>query len=764
MPCANKLWSQEDCSLTLSGYITDLGTGEPLEFVNIYVEETGQGTISDSLGYYQISGLCAGHLHLSMSHIGCQSQEYHIDIDSDATANYFLNHTDHVIHDVQITAAQLPIATQFYESVGDLTITDQSYSSLTDLASLVPGVSSINNGGGISKPVVHGLYGNRLAIFNNGVAQSGQQWGTDHSPEIDPLTANVIKVIKGVSAIEYPDGNLGSVILVEPDKIKADPHLHGRVNYFFRSNGLGQGLNLQLQQTLPTFAYRATVTGKYSGDLHTPDYFLNNTGGRELNASLLIDKEITERWFAELYLSSFNARLGVLRGSHIGNLTDLESAFNLEVPFFTDETFSYDLEAPVQDVNHHLVKAKTNYFFRENRWVEFTLAAQYNLRDEFDIRRGNRSDTPSFSINQSTYSLNAKYIQETDNGVTLKTGIQAQSIDNENNSDTGILPLIPNYFQYKGGVFSTLSKSNKKGIIELGLRYDLVHQRVAYLTSSFPRENLRDNNTFHTFGSSLGGSYSFGHSLSASLNTGVSNRNPAINELYSQGLHQGVSGIEIGDRGLAPELSWKSTLSLSGDLEEAFYWEVLGYYQLINDYIYLAPQDILRLTIRGAFPVFAYTQTDARIVGLDTYVKYEFSPSLETSLGYSLIHGWDITEDIPLLFIPANRINGNLKYEIPFAMPVKGIPLENLTVELDHSYTFEQQNYDEGQDFLAPPEGYHLTDFKVAGDLQFRTVRLRLNLKVTNLFDVAYRDLLNRQRYFADDVGRSINLGVNLRF
>ncbi len=50
----------------------------------------------------------------------------------------------------------------------------------------VTGVSTLKNGDAIAKPVVHGLYGNRITILNHGIAQAGQQWGNDHSPEIDP--------------------------------------------------------------------------------------------------------------------------------------------------------------------------------------------------------------------------------------------------------------------------------------------------------------------------------------------------------------------------------------------------------------------------------------------------------------------------------------------------------------------------------------------------------------------------------------------------
>jgi len=57
-------------------------------------------------------------------------------------------------------------------------------------------------------------------------------------------------------------------------------------------------------------------------------------------------------------MSCLLSTLGILRGSHIGNLTDLESALTIEVPFFTKPDFRYNIKSPKQEVSHHLAKVK----------------------------------------------------------------------------------------------------------------------------------------------------------------------------------------------------------------------------------------------------------------------------------------------------------------------------------------------------------------------------------------------------------------------
>src|SRR5690606_33154577 len=76
----------------------------------------------------------------------------------------------------------------------------------------IPGVSMLQTGGTIAKPVINGMYGNRVLILNNGVRQQGQQWGAEHAPEIDPYIANQLTVVKGAESVRYGSDAIGGVI------------------------------------------------------------------------------------------------------------------------------------------------------------------------------------------------------------------------------------------------------------------------------------------------------------------------------------------------------------------------------------------------------------------------------------------------------------------------------------------------------------------------------------------------------------------------
>ena len=99
------------------------------------------------------------------------------------------------------------------------------------------------------------------------------------------------------------------------------------------------------------------------------------------------------------------------------------------------------------------------------------------------------------------------------------------------------------------------------------------------------------------------------------------------NELYINGLHQGLATIEIGDPNLKPERSFNQQISYHYHSKK-IQFEAELYYKRINNFINLVPDTQAQLTIKGAFPVFKYEQYDAEIYGVNTLLKVELSPNL----------------------------------------------------------------------------------------------------------------------------------------
>lgn len=759
-------WAQ-NCSIKIEGKVIDDASGLPLSYVNVYFQETSNGTYTDNQGNFILEGICPGNFHLIYSHIGCETEKEFFTLTRDTSIIVVLSHTSTSLNTVTVTGKGRSISNQPNSSIKRQVIEDNANENLSALLENETGVHLLKNGSGISKPIIHGLFGNRVTILNNGIIQSGQQWGNDHSPEIDPFTADKITVLKGANAIEYGGGNLGSIILVEPTPVGHEPHLHGQVNYAFESNGRGNSINARLQKYSQKIGvgWRINGTFKKIGDRKTPDYFLNNTGVREANFSMQLEKSWNDQLFVKLYGSTFNTQLGILRGSHVGNLTDLEEALTREVPFFTEPEFSGSIESPKQSVSHHLVKLKTDYYWSQNKRIEWVLAGQINNRREFDVRRSGRSEIPALSLLQSTFNSEVKYTVDLTPDWNIKFGNQTIVTDNTNDPETGILPLIPDYISLRTGSYGSVTKETDKLLFNIGLRYDYERQDVVTISYTGPRAIIRYDNVFHNLNGLFSLRYKLNKSHSVSLNSGYATRNPGINELYSNGLHQGVSGIEQGDPNLMAEHALKNVLEYKWLPNPNISITAIAYHQIFNNYIFLNPQEEIRLTIRGAFPVFKYEQTDATIRGLDISSQFTFSRSFILSLKYSYLKGQDIDNDIPLIYMPPNRIYGSLTYRVEGSIKLSNnLSFEDTEIEVNNRYVLKQNNILPEQDFKPPPPAYNLLGLKISTNVTLTSYKIRCFIKADNLLNVSYRDYLNRQRYFADDQGLNMIFGLGIKF
>ena len=109
--------------------------------------------------------------------------------------------------------------------------------------------------------------------------------------------------------------------------------------------------------------------------------------------------------------------------------------------------------------------------------------------------------------------------------------------------------------------------------------------------------------------------------------------------------------------------------------------------------------------------------------------------------------------------MPSNNLYAELKYQIP-----KLGKLQNLEFQINSRFVFEQKNLLSSQDFVAPPDSYYLVGLKVSAEKQLRKLILNMFVRAENLLNETYRDYLNRQRYFADDLGFNLIAGINISF
>ena len=252
----------QKCTYTFKGTITDYHDGTSLSGASVYLKKLNKYTISDDQGKFEFKNLCTGEIHVFISHISCESKELKINISEDTSKEFNLEHHTEELKEVTITSA-LELKTKTRQSTVLKSNVIDTYSSqnLGDVLKSISGVSSINSGNSIVKPMINGLHGSRVDILNNEVNIQDQQWGIEHAPSIDINSAENIYVIKGAGALQYSGSAIGGIIIAEPSKTLLKDSLYGKTLVFGGSNGKGGSIMSKLTRTYES-GWFSTIQGK----------------------------------------------------------------------------------------------------------------------------------------------------------------------------------------------------------------------------------------------------------------------------------------------------------------------------------------------------------------------------------------------------------------------------------------------------------------------------------------------------------------------
>lgn len=719
---------------------------------------------SDINGIVMVRYPCNTPAHLHIIPIGYQKIDQNIQLaQQQDTIVYRLNPINNMIQGVEILGHKKVVnTTNAQQTIQNEEIKRLKGQSIASIASQIPGVTMLQTGATIAKPMINGLSGNRVIIMNNGVKQEGQQWGNEHAPEIDAQMASKITVIKGAEAIKYGAEAMGGILLIDPADLHYDQKdsISGLIDLGVSTNGQKGTLNAQLEggiKNIDHLRWRVQGSGDQSGNYKTADYYLNNTGSKTLNysATLGYDKE---NFNLEAYYSHYYNEGGIFSGAHIGNLNDLLAAIKNGRPF-TEGTFSYEIAAPKQLVSHDLAKLKGHYHLNPNWQLNGQYSFQVDNRKEFDLRRGNKTDVPSLDLNLYVHQLdlNVEYLDGANWKSTL--GLSGSSLVNNNVPGTFITPLIPNYDKQVASLYFIQNYVHKDWSFNAGVRYDFTQLSAAGFNNQ--NQSIGGEHQYHNVSGSLGFNYQMNNQFTFQSNLGTAFRPPSINELYSNGLHHGAAQIEVGDKNLQVErnLNWMNTISFNtNDRKLVVYAN--GYINFIKNYIYLQPTLTYQNSLRGSFPIFDYKQTDARLIGGDVQATYQIIPNLQYTFKGALIYAEDVTNKQYLPYIPSQRMTNKITYNFNKVSPnfsKSYVYIENITVA-------KQTRYEANSDFVSPPNGYSIWGAGLGTNFNIKNQVFSLNLDITNLTNVAYKDYLNRFRYYAHDMGRNINLGLHWNF
>lgn len=614
----------------------------------------------------------------------------------------------------------------------------QGAMNLSDALAKLPGISQLSTGAGISKPVIRGLYGNRIQTVLLGIRFDNQQWQDEHGLGLTDLGIDRVEVIKGTATLFYGSEAMGGVVNIINEKPAHDNKLQADLNTRYFSNTNGYGIDAAVKKSYKNFYFIVRAGQESHGD------YSDGNKRRILNSRFQSNGAKATLGFRRGFWASENNYL--FGQSYFGFLMDAYQQYEK-----SDTRWSRDFSRPHHAVLIHIFSSQNTFALRASK-LKLNVGAHWNNRDEQEGSSG-----ISLSMFLQTYALMGQWQKQLAPGLELVIGSQNQYQINTNN---GSRIIVPDAKLAESSLFAYIKKEKERYAIEGGLRYDLkniVTDRTGTLNNGDPFSPgytvVPVSRIYNVVNGSFGASFfdSRHYILKANISSGY--RAPNLAELSSNGLHEGSVRYEVGNVNL------KTEQNLCGNVYAELYNTSISIYAdaYINhflNYIYLQRDSAKYI----GFSVYKYIQNNADIKGLEGGIKLRpaFYKPLNFRVAYSGINGrTEKGEDLP--FIPAQKLSYELKLQ-------KGV--WNQTRNLFVSFNFVQvlvQN--KPGPFETATPAYHLLNVSAGGEHYMGANKLVFSVAVNNITNEVYYDHLSRFKNFGiNNMGRNMALQLKYQF
>jgi iron complex outermembrane receptor protein len=754
--CSASLQAQDTCGLSVTIRVTEEHNAAPIPDLMLYFIENKMNVQTDENGEAVINNICPGLYHIHTHSYEIQDTTLALNITKSGLYKLKLSHATQTLNLVEIRDKNERILLQNKEQLNSKMLQANSGKTISEQLKNINGVSTLNNGATISKPIIHGLHSNRILMLNNGIRQEDQQWGSEHAPNIDPFIANQVTVLKGAAGVRYGTDAIGGVVLVEPKAIRTENGWGGELNVAAFSNnrmGVGSAMVEHRFSKMPSLAFRLQASVKQAGNYQIPGgVWVANTGVKENNFSgtLVYTKAHSG---AEVFFSRFNNTLGIYRGSHTGSQKDLNNAINSSKPLVA-AGFTYAIDRPRQVVSHHLLKVKA---YLDNQWGLWNAvyAYQNNYRQEYDVLRVDNGKA-QLNLRLNTHSLNLNLQHKKLKHFTGQVGIDGQF--QHNTFKDGDRVFIPSYYGYSVAAYAIERYSKNNWTLEAGARFDYKHFDM-YNPEGAQFNNMRYLFDYKNPSATLAVKKRSNQNWEWTATLANAWRAPQSPELFSAGFHQGGARMEYGNKNLQPERSYSLTLGSHVAPTKKWTIDASIYVQSIQDFIYLKPGADL-LTIRGYYKTFNYVQTNALLSGMDISSSYNWNKRWRSEAKVSFLRARDRSQKDWLILMPSDRLSIGTKYTFDL-----GEHLKEGYLGLDAQYVSQQKrvpnNFDQ-IDYPRPPAAYYLVHAEIGASIYWGKQMVDCSISASNLLNAKYRDYMDIFRYFVDQPGRNIALRIRL--
>jgi iron complex outermembrane receptor protein len=609
---------------------------------------------------------------------------------------------------------------------------------ISDALSKMPGISQLNTGPAISKPVIRGLYGNRILAVLSGLKFDNQQWQDEHGLGLSDVGIDRIEIIKGPASLLYGSEAIGGVLNIIEEAPNEPGKKSGDINIGLFSNTYGLSVDAGLKS-----ATQKRNCGLRAGLNSNADYTDGNNNriqnsrfaGYYLKGSYGFVKT---KWTSDNHFNSSLDNFGFITADNSNS-------------FHYDERLSRSMKGPHHTVLLNVLSSQNKIQLRRSI-LDINAGFQSNLRleDEGD-------NHISLNMLLSTFLWRALWSRQLNANTEFIISNNSQF---ENNTNYGSRIIIPDADILETGVAGFIKSKKNKLIVESGIGFSIrnIHTFLTAGVNTPDKSIAPFSKTRPIVNGSVGFALNPNNKWNLKTNISTGFRSGNLAELSSDGLHEGTLRYEIGDPNLKVEENINSEISAAYS-SRYFQFSATGFLNHFLNYIYLAPTGTQYL----GFDVFRFKQSDASIYGTEAMLAVNF-PFYERPDGYRV--KWEtnfstvtgkLSGGTYLPFIPPSKWTQELKLKCKGGKQMTNVFL--FVMGEDH---FAQNH---PAQFETATDAYWLLNAGMTGSWQTKNRVIIFSITGNNLLNKNYYDHLSRfKEYGIHNIGRNIVMHINLPF
>lgn len=704
---------------TLIGDVVEEGTGEPIGFVNILLEEINRSVTSRENGRFVLSDLPPQKMTLKTFRIGYNNISVPLTFAPGDTLEIVLVLETAPIHmgGVAIEKSRNGDAAGIKPALlySDKKLFQNLGQTIAQTIDYEPGISLRSMGPAPARPVLRGLGGDRLMLLEDN-EQTGDlsASSTDHAVVIEPMMAERIEVIRGPEALIFGANTIGGVVNVVrgyvPKTIlptlSGSASLQGEMVNAARSGGV--------ELTLPLGPIALKVDGAYrlADDVRTPLGILQNTNIETRNSAAGIS--LVRQW-------------GYIGGA----LSRYRSAYGIPPDPNGGHPSGVDIKI---DRRHEEIRGeyRPNNLFHIQR-LEMIYRRSIYFHQEFESN-GN------LGIEYGVVSKNASLTGHLKNRGIMKRGIFGLQIGSRDYASGG-LSFTPRTFETTIAGFYYHEIDLGRILLHSSLRYDYKtidpdEERYSYKVGKIQSRSFMDYSAAfspHWLISTVS-------SISATLMRTF--RAPTTEELFSEGPHLAAYAYEVGNAALAKENGLGLEINFEYKKEKNALHLALFQNTILN---YTFPENTGEKSWQRA-DLFIYKYVGKRVLmrGAEASFHFLLRENLHTAGSLSYVHGELVETGRPLPYIPPLEGKINIGYE-----------LDHFSISAAARGALAQKRVGE---FESPTHGYMVLYLFAQYMISTRRHLHSFSFTLENAANSVYRKHLNRVREIMPEPGRNIKI------